>query len=252
MFGLRLFFIFLFFIFLSLRAGAQLTVSGTVLDNSKMNYVEDVRVVSTGGGLAFTDSMGRYSIKAGKTDSLFFVYNNKPTQKFAVSSMPNPAQFDIALPMKIQGRYKVLQEVIVRSRSYAEDSATNREDYKDIFSYQKPKIESSISPGGGVGMDLDAFINMFRFRHNREMKAFQQRLEQQEQDKYIDYRFSKKNVHRITQLSGSALDTFLVWYRPSYEFTRRSTELAFDEYVLNAYYQYRRITGVGELKKSDE
>ena len=246
---LRHYFILLFIYFLPAGAHAQLTISGTVLDNSKINYVEGVRVVSTGGGLAFTDSMGRYNIRAAKSDSLFFMYNNKPTQKFAVAGISTLWQFDISLPVSVKSKYGILKEVIVYSKSYKEDSAQNHDDYADIFSYRKPRIESSMSPGGCAGLDLDALINMFRFRHNKMMREFQQRLEEQEQDKYIDYRFSKKNVHRITQLQGAVLDTFLKWYRPSYDFTRGSNEMVFDQYVLNASYQFRKIMGLGEMKE---
>ena len=248
---LRHYFILLFIYFLPAGLHAQLTISGTVLDNSKINYVEGVRVVSTGGGLAFTDSMGRYSIRTSRADSLFFMYNNKPTQKFAVAGINNQGQFDISLPVPVKSKYSVLKEVVVYSKTYKEDSAQNRDDYADIFSYRKPRIETSLSPGGGAGMDLDALINMFRFRHNKMMREFQQRLEEQEQDKYVDYRFSKKNVHRITQLQGAVLDTFLKWYRPTYDFTRRSDEVLFDQYVLNASYQFREIMGLGEMKKED-
>ena len=242
----------LFFIYL-LPAGvkAQLTISGTVLDNSKINYVEGVRVVTTGGSLAFTDSMGRYSIRAAKTDSLFFMYNNKPTQRFPVATISNPGQFDISLPMPIKTKYSMLKEVVVYSKSFGEDSAQNHEDYNDIFSYRKPRIESSMTPGGGVGMDLDALVNMFRFRHNKMMRQFRERLEEQEQEKYINGRFSKKNVRRITQLQSPMLDTFLKWFRPTYDFTRRSDEVVFDQYVLNASYQFRKIMGLDEMKKEE-
>ncbi len=70
----------LFFIPLYSCVNAQIIVSGTVLDSSKINYVENVRVVSSGGLFAITDSLGRYSILVEETDSLTFFYNKKPTQ----------------------------------------------------------------------------------------------------------------------------------------------------------------------------
>ncbi|MEJ7611648.1 MAG: hypothetical protein WKF88_10765 [Ferruginibacter sp.] len=237
--------------FSAARSFAQPEVSGTVYDNSKKNYVEGVRVISTGGKLSFTDSMGRYSIAADKGDSLFFVYNNKPTQKFPVSAVQNTGQFDISLLVPVHSRYSILKEVIVYSKGFRRDSAENRETYANVFDYRKPRIETSISPGGGVGMDLNELINMFRFRRNKNLRAFQRRLETQEQEKYIDYRFNKTTVRRITQLKGPALDTFLVWYRPTYEFTGNSTEIAFNQYVLNALYQFRKIGVAGEAKKEE-
>ncbi len=226
-------------------------VSGTVLDNSKINYVEAARVISTGGQITSTDSMGRYSIKTSINDSLFFIYNNKPTQKFAVAAISNPEKFDISLHIPVKGKFKALQEVVVYSKSYRQDSLQNREDHKDIFGYKKPGIESSITPGGGVGLDFDEFINIFRFKRNKRLKSFQLYLEEQEQEKYINYRFSKKVVQRITQLKSPALDSFMIWYRPSYAFASTSSELIFNQYILNALYQYRRVSGIGEAKKEE-
>ena len=80
-----------------------------------------------------------------------------------------------------------------------------------------------------------------RFKRNKRLKAFQKRLEADEQDKYITYRFNKIFIRRITQLNGVALDTFLVWYRPTYDFTTTSSELEFNQYILNASYHYRKL-----------
>ena len=148
-------------------ATAQLTVSGTVLDSSRINYVENVRVVSTGGLFAITDSMGRYSILAGENDSLLFYYRNKPTQKFPVRKMADPSRFDISLKIPVKGKYQVLNEVTVFSKSHKQDSMENRQTYADIFDYKKPGLSTSITPGGGVGADLDELINVFRFKRNK-------------------------------------------------------------------------------------
>ncbi len=73
----------------------------------------------------------------------------------------------------------------------------------------------------------------------------------QEQEKYMNYRFNKLVVKRITGLQGSLLDTFLVWYRPGYEFSRNSDELIFNQYILNAFYQYQKLVNVPPAKKEE-
>lgn len=231
----------LFFVGSSSLLRAQFTVSGTVLDKTKINRVENVRVVSTGGMFAITDSMGRYSILVQPGDSLSFVYNNKPTQKFPVNTIANPQQFEISIHLAIESKYSVLKEVIVYSKSYKQDSLENRQTYADVFDYTKPGLSTSIVPGGGVGADVNELINIFRFRRNKRIKAFQQRLEEQEQEHYLNYRFNKILVSRITGLKTPALDSFVVWYRPSYEFAQASSELVFNQYILNASYQFRKL-----------
>lgn len=232
-------------------ANAQFTVSGTVLDKSKINRVENVKVLSTGGMFTSTDSLGRYSIQVKPGDSISFVYKNKPTQPFEVNTIANPGQFDISLHLNIESKYSVLKEVIVYSKTHQEDSLENRQTYANIFRYEKPGLSTSITPGGGAGADINELINIFRFRRNKRLKAFQQRLEMEEQEKYIDYRFNKISVARVTGLTGPALDTFLVWYRPDYDFAQASNELLFNQYILNASYQFRKIMPFGEAKKAD-
>jgi plasmid maintenance system killer protein len=233
-------------------ASAQLVVSGSVLDKSKINYVEGVRVFSTGGKIAITDSLGHYSINVNKTDSIYFVYNAKPTQKFAINNIPNTYQFDISLHLNVQSRYSVMKEVVVYSKNYKQDSAENRQTYAEVFNFHKPRFETSIVPGGGVGLDANELFNLFRFKRNKRLKKFQERLEADEQERYVNYRFNKTFVKRITQLKAANLDTFMVWYRPSFLFTIEASEVDFNQYILNCMYQYKRIIGLGEAKKEDE
>ena len=128
-----------------------------------------------------------------------------------------------------------LKEVKIRPRNYRQDSIQNRLDYAKIFDYQKPGLKT-VTPqyGAGAGFDLDEIINMFRFRRNRSMASFQQRLFQQEQDKFIDHRFNKALVRRLTLLDGAELDRFMQLYRPSYIFTKLAGDYDSNLYIKNA------------------
>lgn len=227
------------FIFTAGKAAAQVTVTGTVYDASKKNYVENVMVQSSNGKFAISDSLGNYKIDVSENDSLSFIYQDKPTQKFAVAQIPDLLHFDISLHIKVKSRYSTLKEVVVVTKSYQQDSAENRELYADFYDYRKPTIRTGVSPDGAVGADLDEIINMFRFKRNRRLQAFRNRLEQQEQDKYVAYRFNKKFVSRITQLKGSELDSFMVQYLPTYEFASKADEVTFNRYILNASYAFK-------------
>jgi hypothetical protein len=227
------------FVIVARQSHAQLTVTGTVFDSSKRNYVENVQVVSSGGKITQTDSMGRYKITIGEKDSLTFIYQNKPTQKFAIKDIPNLTQFDISLAVTVKGGYHTLKEVIIFARSYRQDSLENRETYAGIYNFQKPTLRTSISPSGMVGADVDEIINMFRFKRNRHLKAFQARLQQQEQDNFVSYRFNKNFVKRITRLQGAELDSFMVRYLPTYEFASTADEVTFNRYILNSSYAFK-------------
>ena len=183
--------------------------------------------------------MGRYKISVTEKDSLTFIYQNKPTQKFLVKDISNLNQFDISLGITVKGGYSTLKEVVVFARSYREDSMENRQVYGDVYNYAKPTIRTNVAPSGAVGADVNEIINMFRFKRNRHLKAFQARLEIQEQDKFVSYRFNKNFVRRITQLRGAELDTFMIRYLPTYQFASTADEVTFNKYILNSSYAFK-------------
>lgn len=231
--------LFLFFLASGNALLAQFLLSGTVYDSSKINYVPGVTVSNKQGNTVVTDSMGKYSIWVNEKDSVTFTFRNKSTQKFAVQTVADPSRFDISLRVKYKGKYSTLKEVIVHTKSYREDSIENRETYADIYNYQKPGITSTLSPSGMAGADVNELINIFRFKRNKRLKNFQVRLENQEQEKYVSYRFNKTLIKKLTQLEGQQLDNFMIIYRPDYEFTSLADELVFNQYILNCSYKYK-------------
>lgn len=240
----------LVFQFSALKLSAQFVLSGTVFDSSKINYVPDVRVTNNAGLSTFTDSLGKYSLMVTANDSVTFNFRNKSTQKFAVKTISDPSHFDISLKVNYKGKYSTLKEVIVFSKTYQQDSIENRELYKQVYNFEKPGLKTSTSPSGIVGADVNEIINIFRFKRNKRLKTFQLRLELEEQQKYIDYRFNKTTVKRITGLQGAQLDLFLLRYRPDYEFTSNADELIFNQYILNNYYKFKlELLQKGGLKK---
>lgn len=222
---------------LGLTADAQwYKVRGTVYDSSRNYPLEAVSVISTSGRGAVTSSQGMYEIEVTEKDSIWFSYLGKPTMKFPVATIHNVLQFDISLHITIP----TLKEVKIRPRNYRQDSLQNREDYAKVFNYQKPKLKT-VTPqyGAGVGFDLDEIINMFRFKRNRSIANFQKRLLQQEEDKYIDYRFNKGLVRRLTLLTGNELDSFMRVYRPSYTFTKFASDYDFQSYIKQALLRFQ-------------
>ncbi len=220
------------------NANAQYTMSGVVYDSSLLYGVENVKVITSSGAYTYSDSLGKYKIAVAETDSVFFYYLGKPTQKFSVIKIPDISQFDIRLHVNYKGKYKLLKGVTVFSKSYKEKFAENRETYAKVFNYEKPGLHTSMS-NGVAGADLDALINIFRFRHNKTMKWFRNKLITEEQEKYIDYRFNKATIKRITQMQGALLDSFIIEYRPNYEFAITADEITFNKYVLACFYQYK-------------
>lgn len=218
------------------------TISGRISDYFSKKPLDGVSVQTSSGHFAISDSLGNYSIAINKKDSLWFTYFSKQTVKYPIDTIAHPENFDIALYVDAQW----LPEVKVATRNYRLDSLQNRENYANAFNFRKPGLRlsqsdpSAYSPGGlTVGFDLDEIINAFRFRHNREMSEFQERLIQQEHDKYIDHRYTKYLVKKLTNLDGKQLDDFMNYYRPSYELMLIMNDLELGYYIEQCYKDYQ-------------
>jgi hypothetical protein len=225
-------------LFISLSGAAQIRVSGKVYDISKYRPLEAVSVMTTSGYGTVSDSLGHFTIIARETDSIWFSYLNKPTPKYPVRTILNPANFEISLHVNATE----LKEVKIMPRNYRLDSIQNRQDYAKAFNFQKPGLGTSLnlSPGGGAGLDIGELIRMFQFRRNKRMLAFQDRLLQEEEDKYIDHRFNRALVIKLTQLRGDALNNFMKIYRPTVEFVESSSDYEFQDYIKKCFSHYQR------------
>lgn len=232
-------------IFLAGTSRAQVTISGTVYDSSKLYVVPNVTIVSSSGNITKTDSLGAYHISANLQDSISFIYEGKATVQFPVKTIPIQNAFDISIRVKIKDKYKLLKGVTVYSSTYQQDSIENRQEYAKIFDRSGVGIRSNFDPGGAAGLDLDALIGVFNFRKNKQNLAFQQRLIQEEQEKYVNYRFNSTLLKRVTGLSGDTLLRYKQLYRPSYDFVSMSTLTEFYTYILNTSYAFKRQEGIG-------
>ena len=223
-------------------------IRGTVYDSSRNYALEAVSVLTTSGRGTITGADGYYEIEVQESDSIWFSYLGKPTVKYPVLKIASPLAFDISILVNIP----TLKEVKIRPRIYKLDSIQNRLVYAKGFNYQKPKLKPNIT-SSGVGFDLDEIINMFRFRRNRSMASFQRRLLLDEEDKFIDHRFNKALVRRLTLLDGAELDSFMLLYRPSYTFTKIAGEYEFQYYIKTAFFRYRNgIIPDAILNKDEE
>ncbi len=238
------------------EAGAQyVTISGTVYDITAKRPLEAVGVMSTSGRGTLTDSMGRYSIILPVKDSIWFSLIGKTTMKYPIDTITNTDRFDV----RIHLRATDLPEVRVRNSYYKLDSLQNRQDNAKAFNFKKPTLRLSgnpnYNPGGlTVGFDLDEIINIFRVSRNRSLANLQRRLIEQEHEKYINNRFSKQFVRKITKLQSPELDTFMNRYRPDYEFVQRVNDLELGYFVQKSFEHYKSVkyNWKGALRRRDE
>lgn len=203
-------------------AFGQIEVHGTVYDRSRYFAMPGVTVISTSGVGTMTDSTGQYRLHVTRKDSISFSYLGRATAKFPIRSIDINSAMDISLAVAIDS----LPLVVVRPKAYRYDSMENREEYRKIFDYEPDYIGQG---EGGVGINLDM---IFGARRNRRMLALKARLIEEEQEKYVDYRFNLRLVRQITGLDRPALELFMHMYRPTYDFIQScENEYEFYKYI---------------------
>ena len=238
----RFIYFLLFLLLINSSVQAQsVMVSGTVYDISGRRPVEAV-LVHTNNNMSTTDSLGRYIINVKAKDSIWFSLFGKNTQKYTLDTIEDKRNFNIMI--HVNGID--LPEVRVRNNNYRLDSIQNRYDYAKYFNYQPPGLKLAnnstlINPSGGlsIGFDLVEMINMFRFKRNRNLGFLQKRLISQEQEKYINYRFTKRFVQKITHLEGDNLVQFMDYCKPSYEVLGLLNDLELGYYIQQKYLAFK-------------
>ncbi len=215
-------------------------IYGQVYDNLTLHPLRNVAVLANAGLLQLTDSNGFYEISINYGDSIWFSYEGKNSEKFSTKAIYD-GNLNIMLHLKISN----LPEVTVFNSNYLLDSLLNRKDYAKYFNYE-PGLKISTTnntntPGQiGAGIDIESLINLFRTRYNRHLEALQNRLIDEEQNKYIDHRFNPTLVKKITHLQEPDLAKFMDEFRPQYNLLTNFNDLELAVYIQESFYEFMR------------
>jgi hypothetical protein len=214
---------------------AQVNIRGTVYDKSMINGLPQVSISNNRGTIGISDSLGRFSVRLSIDDTIYFSYLNKQSAAFPVKDIPDPANLNISID--VVG--PALEPFYVHRNSYYADSMRFRQENRQGFEYRSgnPVRSMRLMPGGqglmaGASFDLGIFFN----RDTRRSKELMQRwLVGQEQDGYVDHRFNKALVRRITGLDSADLQRFMKDYRPGYDFLKSfETDWDYYKYILES------------------
>ena len=164
-----------------------------------------------------SDMGGNYRIAAIVGDTVIFS---------SAGYLPDTAIIkatDIAtgLYISLAPNFVALPSVTVNENAYQADSIKRREEYAFILDKKHPvKLLNEKREGDAPGLNFSP-IGYFSTREKQKRKL-KKRLLQQEEDYYIDYKFSADRVSQLSGLKGDSLKIFMKVYRPSYKFSRRS------------------------------
>ena len=205
----------LLLITLCIEIHAQPGVKGKIYEAKTDSTIGAVNVYNLNTKLsARSDSNGSYSISAAEGERLVFSRVGYRPDTVTVVYYMLLTQLDVTLRKEVI----TLENVTVAS-SYRADSLARRDFYSNA--YNLPGITGRNTPSHGFGISISPFT--FFSRESRQQRQLKKRLIRDEQEYYVDRSFAKQGVASVTGLHGDSLTRFMILYRPSYSFCRKSS-----------------------------
>jgi len=211
----------LLYLLLSSSAVAQQALRGVIHKRGGNEVLIAVSVQnSTQKKFNQSDMGGNFRIAANPGDTLIFssAGYNRDTTIVSAWMFKEPDGYLVYL----QPNVVALTAVQVDEESnYRMDSIKRKEEYAWLDQVHRVKLAGGKTFSDGVGVSFSP-ISYFH-RQEAQRRKLRKRLAREEKDYYIDYKFPRALVARVTRLQGDSLWMFMNKYRPDYAFCRKAS-----------------------------
>jgi hypothetical protein len=183
-----------------------------------------------------SDRGGNYSILASEGDTIFVSTSGYKQDTLIIKRRWLIDTVNIYMYRK----YVRMSEVKISGMDvYQEDSISRAEEFEDVIEKGPTStIRGGNAPSDGVGISISPFT--YFSSSEKKKREFRKQFEKQEEAAYVDYRFSKVNVSRLTGLKGDSLQQFMLRYRPTYKFCRSANHEDMLRYVNEKFKEYMK------------
>jgi hypothetical protein len=222
-------FLFLLILVCASLVDAQVILKGSVLDSATYKPMSLVRVENmTSHKGDFTSLTGEFSIEGKEGDYIIFSYVGFKNKTVRLRQEINNVKQSIFLSLKPVN----LQTVIIKQgpTEYQKDSAYRADTYKDIFNYEQSK--SVMSP-------VTSIYQKFSKKH-KQIRHFQEQIVDNEQQKFIDTRYTPELVSLLTKLNEDDLADFMKAYPMEYEYARAASDLEIKMWIKYNFQEYSK------------
>lgn len=237
--------LFLYLLFFLQHASAQVRVSGMVADADNRTGLPGVTIINkaTRSGTISNES-GRFAIDAMPGDTLEFSILSYYRKSLTV---PTTSMFiNVYLTRQVIG----LGQVTVVGKDHKRDSIAIRDEYGKYFNYHKPGAMDVLKTLPSNPITALSYLVPSKARKRKE--HFQEQLVYWEKEKFIDNRYNPELVERMTKLSGDELDTFMLRYRPGYQFLQDATDYDLMLFIKESFRHYQQDKASMPAKKEEE
>lgn len=225
----------------SLNSMAQ-TISGIVTDGHTGQRISGVWITS-GKAATISGLQGEFEIKTnGTTDTI-----RAKMQGYKPYVLPIDPSVNKNMIIILQQAVIELNEVhVTGKRDRVKDSINNRKMFAKEFNSAAPKFKDIVvvaaNPGpipvAGVTIVPSQLLRAITYKHSREYK-FKKVLIRDEQNRYIDSRFSDDLVTGITGLKGDSLLNFMDKYRPGIDQLKKMADYDIRVYIKASWQKFR-------------
>jgi hypothetical protein len=215
------------------RGSAQKFLTGRIFSKNGTDTLMSVSIHNiTEQRYDLSDEDGSYRIQVMPGDHVAFSSVGYKADTVTITESILTAAYPIYLAVRPQ----TLQSVSVQYNNYQLDSMDRRKEYAWVYNNgNTPRFEHQ-RQGDGVGVEMNIFRNASKPEKQRE--RLQKRLAKEEQDYYVNFRYSKEYVTKITRLQGDSLIEFMKKYRPSYDYCRKAATVDILVYINDCYKLY--------------
>lgn len=210
------------FITITRACPAQMIFEGYVKDRSDSTALEAATVKNINTRRVVTaDDQGIFRIPADFNDRLVIT---------AVGYLPDtltvkPQLFLKAPVVLLVKAFSSLAPLAVYSDHYQADSLESRTDYEKVYKSRADRMISRKSVKGEPGFGLSFSPLSYFSDRAKSRRRLLKRLHYNEEQAYVDYRFSPVMVSRYTGLKGDSLRIFLQRYRPTYKYCTQAKDM---------------------------
>ncbi|MFI5157397.1 MAG: hypothetical protein ACHQF4_00940 [Sphingobacteriales bacterium] len=242
----------LLLLFMSTSIFAQ-QLNGVVLDKLSRKPVEYATIL-TGQYVTSTSIEGKFSLYNMRfNDTLRVTCVGYVPYTYTVYNIHTDTIY--IEPALIQ-----LEDVHIRTRNYIDDSLSLRKEFAKSFNYKKPALRdllkndlpytatdhgSAYTDTNIGGLNLLTIANLFG-RNKTQEARLQKQLQEDEEAKYVDHRFSKSKVEVITHMQGDSLQDFIDAYRPTITGLKQMTDYDVLMYIKTSYAEFVKTYIPGE------
>jgi hypothetical protein len=231
---------FILLLFFSFEGFSQDLLAGKVLRKNSSETLVSVSVQNhTRKKYTQSDMGGNFRVPAVEGDTVVFTSAGYRPDTLVVRSYMFFDGFEVAMDPNVMS----LKAVRVGALSnYEQDSIQRWKDYEWLKPKEKTKLLDNIDRSrhgdDGIGITITPKLHSSEEKDQFRLKK---RLDQEEEDYYVDFRFSPEYVAKLTRFQGDTLKRFMRLYRPSYAFCRSAGTIDMLLYVNDSLIKFRML-----------